>query len=809
MKVSLQWLSEYVALPPLAELVEKLTMAGLEVEGVHRPGAALSGVVVAQILESSPHPNADKLSVTRVDAGEGQPLQVVCGAKNYRVGDKVPLAREGTTLPGGTQISRASLRGVESRGMLCSRKELAIEGESSGLFILDAALKVGTPIAQALGLDDTVLELNVTPNRPDALSHLGIAREISALTGAPVKRPKVSIPAGGVDKAAFVRIDEPERCPRYACRRIDNVRMGSSPDWLRRRLEACGVRSINAVVDVTNYVLLEVGQPLHAFDFDDVRGGQIVVRRAKDKEKLRTLDGQERQLHEDDLAICDAERPLALAGVMGGESSEVKEKTQRILLECATFQPSGIRRTAKRHGLHTEASHRFERGTDIDGVPWALDRAAALIAELSGGQVQKEAGDAYPRPQARRTVKLRAGRAEKLLGMPMPEPRIREILEALGFTRGEGGGKDASVWQVPSERVDVEREEDLIEEVARIHGYGHIPASLPQGQSDVPLPAPLHVAQARVQAALSGAGFNEVVNYSFVAPEAHAWAATGPLSEMGKPRRLIHVDNPLSAEQSVMRQTLFTGLLQNLSHNLRHRVESVRLYEIGRGYFPDADGAQGRRPPAREPLLLSFVLWGKREGRTWASPDVPVDFFDAKGAVQVLLSALSIEGAVFEKESARAPFHPGACARVLLGGQELGVVGQIHPSAAKALDVPPATFLGELDGQRLFSSAQLVPEYRAISRFPAVFRDIALVVDAGMQSDEVRKIVLEVGGELLEDARIFDVYVGKPLPEGKKNLAYALTYRAKDRTLTDEEVSQAHGRIGTEVNARLGGNVRS
>ncbi|HME91831.1 MAG TPA: phenylalanine--tRNA ligase subunit beta, partial [Myxococcaceae bacterium] len=557
MRIAVKWLSEYVALPESIEkLARQLTMAGLEVERLERPGEALTEIVVAQIRESNPHPNADKLSVTRVDVGSGTLLQVVCGAKNYRVGDKVPLARVDVELPNGTKIVQASLRGVESFGMLCSEKELSLSEDAAGLMILDPNAPLGGSLAEVLR-DDAVLEIDVTPNRPDALSHLGIAREVAVLNRTELRPPVIKLVESSrpTSDAVKVRIEEPTRCPRYAARVVENVSIGPSPRWLADRLKACGVRAINNVVDVTNYVMLEYGKPLHAFDLDKVAGAEIIIRLARPGEKLLTLDGKERTLDPEDLLICDRDQPVALGGVMGGGDSEVSPNTTRVLLESAHFEPTGIRRTAKRHGLHTESSHRFERGMDINAVGVALDRAAELIAELGKGTVLKGRVDAYPKPFTPKRVGLRYDRVGRLLGTPVESQESHRILEALGFKKTESPAPGAAIYEVPSYRVDIDREEDLIEEVARIRGYDSIPTAMPRGLEALsPEPLPLRV-ERRIRGAMTGAGFDEVINYSFVSPQQLAALEAPP----GIPIR-----NPLSVEQSVMRTTLQVGLLQNL-----------------------------------------------------------------------------------------------------------------------------------------------------------------------------------------------------------------------------------------------------
>ena len=804
MKVSVEWLSEFVSpLPAPEELARRLTRAGLEVEGMERPAEALRGVVVARIAAAAPHPGAEKLTVTQVEAG-GERLQIVCGAKNFQVGDLVPLAMVGTTLPGGPTIQRASLRGVESHGMLCSGKELGLSDDASGLLILPGDLVPGTPLASALGLEDSVLEVNVTPNRGDALSHLGVGREAAAVLRVPLKR-KLRVPAESgapVSDAIRIEIADPVGCPRFTARVLEGVRIGPSPAWLRRRLERCGVRSISNVVDVTNYVMLELGQPMHSFDLDRIQGGLLRVRRAREGEPLTTLDGKQRTLVADDLVIEDVRGAQSLAGTMGGADTEVSEKTTRVLLEAANWDPGTIRRMARRHQLHSEASYRFERGVDRTVLPEVLDHGAALMAELSGATVRRGRIDLHPRPAEPPLVPLGAGDVQGLLGAPVPEEEVRAVLSSLGFA-AEGAGH----WRVPGWRNDVERPEDLVEEVARIRGYEHIPSVLPASSGSLtPEPAWVEVDR-RIRGALSGAGFDEVVNYSFVDPAVLPWITPRAVEKLGTPVKAVTLKNPLTPQQAVMRTSLLASLLPNVASNLRQQPQSLRLYEIGRAYLGDPHGGNDLRPVAEERLHVAGVLWGRRDPRGWTAKDDSNDFADAKGAVEAILSALAADELTC-RVARVAPFHPRATAEARVGEVVLGWIGELHPLVAEKMELPPGVFAFEVDFGALEKVARLSPQFRPLPRYPAVLRDLAVVVPVSMQAAEVREVIREVGQPLVEDAALFDVYTGTPLPVGQKNLAFALTYRSAERTLRDDEVHEAHGRIVEEVQRRLGGQLR-
>ncbi len=804
MRISYNWLSEYVDAPPPEELARRLTAVGLEVEAIERTGTGLAGIVAARIVASEKHPNAEKLSVTQVDAGTGEPLRIVCGAKNYQVGDVVPLATVGTVLPGGAKIEKAKLRGVESSGMLCSAKELGLAEEASGLLILDRTTAPGTPIAKALALEDVLLEVNVTPNRPDALSHVGIAREVAAALGtkARLPAPRLAETGGPAAEAVKVHVEAPDRCARYAARVVEGVKIGPSPTWLARRLDSCGVRSISNVVDATNFVLLELGHPLHAFDLDKVAGREIVVRTARVGEKLVTLDGKERALSPDDLLIADHDRGSALAGIMGGGDSEISAGTSRVLLESAWFQPSSIRRTSRRHGLKTEASYRFERGADPGMVIPALDRCAALIAELAGGTVRPGVVDAHPREVLAPLVRLRWHRPAEILGMDVPREEARRILGGLGFEEREADA-DGAAFQVPSWRADISLEEDLVEEIVRTKGYDAIPETLPHGASETPAEPRDALATARIRGALEAAGFSEAVNFSFVAARELEPLESTVVTGDGSGRALgIALKNPISADLAVMRTSLVPSLLKNAAHNRRQRVEDVRLYEIARAYWPSPDPSDA---PSSESLHVGGVLVGRRSPVGWAVASDAVDFHDAKAAVRGVLDALGISGALWRSPGSRW-LHPRISAAIVRGDDVLGNVGELHPRVAQAFDLPRGVLAFELHFDELLRAARLVPQYRPIPRLPAVLRDLAVVVDEAASAASVEALVREE--PLVEAVTLFDVYRGAPLPAGKKNLAFAISYRASERTLTDAEADAVHARIVKRLADELGAELR-
>ncbi|MDT8440823.1 MAG: phenylalanine--tRNA ligase subunit beta [Desulfuromonadales bacterium] len=788
MKVTRNWLAEYVDFDlSNEELAHRLTMAGLEVDAIQELGGGLESVVVARLVEVRPHPDADRLTICQVDSGS-ECQQVVCGATNHKTGDLVALARPGTLLPGDFKIKKSKIRGQESHGMLCSLSELGLAEEAEGIMILPDHLPLGQPVFAALGLKDTLFELGLTPNRPDCLSVVGVAREVAAMAGAPLRLPEPGIVQGAAlaaDKTSVTIVDA-DLCPRYAARLIEEVTIGPSPDWLVRRVEAVGMRSINNVVDITNFVMMELGHPLHAFDFDLLRGRRIVVRRAADGDRFTTLDGQQRELLATDLMICDGEGPVALAGIMGGENSEVRPETVNILLESAYFDPAAIRRTSKRLGLHTESAHRFERGADVDMVPLALDRAAALIAELAGGTMAQGVVDAYPAPLARREIALSVARTGEILGFSLSADEVRQTLESIDLAC-RAVAADRFVVTIPNFRPDLEREIDLIEEVARLVGYDRIPVTMPRSVLTCQR-QPDHLSlAAHLRDRMVALGFAELVNYSFISPTLYdklGLAADDPR------RQNVCLLNPLSEEQSVMRGSLLPSLLETACRNLAYRSENLALFEL-RPVFAPVEGAE---LPA-EKLRLVALLCGRREPEGWAQQNAQVDFFDIKGCVEALLAELHMTDVTWEATANEPFYHPGKSAAVRCGGALLGTLGELHPATARAFDIQQPLYLCDLDVEAMLAARSGQPAFQAISRFPDVLRDSAFLVDESVSAAEVFAVLDRVRLKDLESCILFDLYRGEGVPSGKKSLAIRARYRALDRTLTDELVQRLHGKL--------------
>jgi phenylalanyl-tRNA synthetase beta chain len=797
MKITYNWLKEFVDFDHSPDqLAELLTMLGLEVEAMESLGGGMDDVVVAIVEDKRQHPNADKLSLCRVNDGIDI-LDVVCGAQNFKQGDTVALARIGSLLPGDFKIKRSKIRGEESCGMLCSEKELGLSDSSAGIMVLlpDVA-PLGTPVFSALGLKDTMFEIGLTPNRADCLSILGIAREVAAKLGILLKYPESHVAEGitCVESIIGVTVEDAEFCPRYAARYISGCSVAPSPEWLVKRLNAIGIRSINNVVDVTNLVMMELGQPLHAFDCDRLAGKRIVVRRGGDGETFTTLDNQQRILKATDLVICDAERPVALAGVMGGQNSEIENSTTEILLESACFQPAAIRKTSKRLGLHTESSHRFERGIDIGGVILALDRAAALIADLAGGNLAYGTLDVYPGKTLKSAIQFRPERANSLIGIELQREEIIDILRRLECQVSEGVDGFFAVIP-PSYRNDLEREIDLIEEVARLNGFDRIPATMPIARVVSDRPTRHQQLEKSVRDILVNHGMNEIINFSFTAPD----AASKLLLGEDDPRRVsIRLSNPLVDEQSVMRTTLLPGLLETISRNINFRSLDLKLFEMRRVYLP-VDGEQ----MPREPIFVVGALTGSRYDDGWSRTNEPADFYDAKGIVENLLEMLKIGGISWTPETTEPYFHPGKSCTVLAGRERIGSVGEIHPTVQENFGLEKPVFCFELDFEKLVKHSRAKLTVTTPSRFPDSTRDIAMLVPDGLLFDKIIGCVNSVKTKELENVMIFDLYRGKGIPEGYKSIAVRVRYRSYERTLTDDEISILHAKITDVLVSKL------
>lgn len=803
MRVSMKWLRELVDVElPLDALVDLLDMTGTKVEAVHTIGAALEGVVVGLILTKERHPDAETLWVTTVDVGGDRPLTIVCGAQNFEAGDRVPVAVVGTTLPNGVTIKKAKLRGVVSEGMNCSATELGIGSDSSGLLILPADAPVGMPFAQYHGMADTVLELEVTPNRPDCLSMAGVAREVGAVTGHAARVPAVTVAESGepVEMSVSVTIDDPSLCPRYTARLVRGVKVGPSPAWLAERVSATGTRPISNVVDVTNLVMFELGQPLHAFDagtlglHDGKRA--ITVRLALPGERLTTLDGQGRALAADTLVIADPRGAVALAGVMGGLETEVTDATVDVLLESACFDPASTGRTGRRLALISEASMRFERGVDANGCVAALDRAASLLAEVAGGTVAPSVVDEYPHPAVPAVVPLRIARLNALLGTDLDRATVTGILERLGL-RVDASADDLTVI-VPTFRPDLGREVDLIEEVVRVHGMGLVPSTLPAGRGRVGGLTDDQKRRERVGAALRGAGLNEAITWSFADPtdaERTGWV-------FGPDETPVRLLNPMSADQSLLRFSTLPGLVRAVADNRRKGVADVHLYEIGSVWRT----AAGRKQP-KERAVVAGVLAGSWNRPGWNEPAVPLDVFDMKGVVESVIEELGV--ARLRLRAADLPhLQPGRSAEVLIGSDVVGWLGEVHPAVLASYECAGPVAAFELQLKPLLKAARDVRPFVDLPRYPGVKMDLAIVVPDGVPAERVEQAIRSAGGKLLDDVRLFDAYRGEGVVAGHTSLAFALVYRHPDHTLTDDEVVALHEKVVRKATSAVGGQLR-
>jgi len=828
MKVTLNWLKQYVDFNwSPEELTERLTMLGLEVEGVQKLGGEFEGIVVAQVITRDKHPNADKLSLCRVNDGKGE-RQIVCGAQNFKAGDKVPLILPGASLPpkAGEKepftIKVGKIRGVESHGMLCSHEELGIDPEAighkkeDGLLILRENATVGQSFAEYLGRGgrDVVYDLEVTPNRPDLNSVIGIAREIAAVTGNPLRLPVVggaSVPASRaseVTEAAHheprptselvaVRIEDAELCPRYTARVINGVKVGPSPDWLRATLEKVGIRSISNVVDVTNYVMLETGQPLHAFDYHLIAKGAegkpaIVVRRASAGEKFKTLDNQDRTLTGDVLLIADEQKGIALAGVMGGANTEINAQTVDVLIESAYFNPTNIRRTSKTLGLRSESSYRFERGADVGICDWASQRAAQLILETAGGTLATGVVDVQPKAKEPKEITLHFAKSKDLLGIGISHHDQVEFLTKLGLTvTVQSPG--ACTFGIPSWRVDLKREVDLIEEVGRLYGIDKIPSTPPRGALGTHAFDSIYDQIGEVRRILTGLGLNEAQGQTLISDTAARLASA----------HVVALENPLSSDMNALRPSLLPGLLDSLRINVSRKNGDVALFEIGR-VFTEVNGFP------KEERRVAIALTGQRNLPFWSGDerDAKFDNYDLKGLAEDLLEQFSLRGVVFTKNPESTALFLESAAISLGGKLPLGELGQLLPTLAKKYDLRDAVYLAEFNLDLLLAKRNAAKSFKALPQFPSSRRDVALLVPEAITHNAVLAAVKQAKPANLESVELFDVFRGKHVPEGQKSLAYAFTYRATDKTLTDVEVNAAQEKLVAAFKAQLQATVR-
>ncbi|MFS0865213.1 phenylalanine--tRNA ligase subunit beta [Fredinandcohnia sp. 179-A 10B2 NHS] len=804
MFVSYKWLQDYVDLSGVSaeELAEKITRSGIEVEGVDVLGEGISGIVVGHVLECEQHPNADKLNKCLVDLGEAEPVQIICGAPNVAKGQKVVVAKVGAVLPGNFKIKKAKLRGEESNGMICSLQELGIESKlvskeyAEGIFVFPHDVEPGTDALQQLNLDDEVLELGLTPNRADCLSMLGVAYEVAAILGKDVKLPdpKVSTDSEKASDYISVSVEASEDNPLYVARVVKDVKIGPSPLWLQTRLMAAGIRPHNNVVDITNYILLEYGQPLHAFDYDRLGSKEILVRRAKDGEKITTLDDAERTLTSDHLVITNGTEPVALAGVMGGANSEVVNDTTTVLIESAYFTGATIRKSSKDHGLRSEASARYEKGIDPNRTRDAADRAAALMAELAGGTVLEGVVvvDTYKNEPAKVSITL--DRINKVLGTEITKDQVTSIFTNLKF--GFDVDNDTFNVVVPTRRGDITIEEDLIEEVARLYGYDELPMTLPVGESH---PGKLSDYQAKrrlVRRYLEGAGLYQSVTYSLTSAEKVKQYAL----EQGEP---IQLAMPMSEERSQLRLSIIPHLLEVVSHNLARQIDSVATYEVGSVFLSQPNS---ELPAEKEHLAAAVTgLW---LASTWQGEKKTVDFYVLKGILEGLFEQLGLETRTSFLQARVEGMHPGRTATIILDNKEIGFIGQVHPTVQKELDLTD-TFVFELSLVDVLNASVEEIRYQPIPKYPSMTRDIALVVDKTVAAGDMKQVIVEAGGKLLRDVSIFDLYEGERMEPGKKSVAYSIRYFDSERTLTEEEVTKVHDKVLQAVAEKFNATLRS
>jgi len=795
MKISLSWLKQYIDVDiNVNDLADALTMAGLEVEAVSDRYDYLNSVVIGRIAKIDPHPNANKLKLCRVDIGERM-LTVVCGAPNVRNDMLAPCAMPGTCFPKGTILEKSIIRGKASEGMLCSEMELGLSADSDGIMELGLNYSVGSFLNKALGLSDPVLEIDLTPNRSDCLSIIGTAREIAAFQKKKVTYPEIFLPESfdDISDHTSITLMASELCPRYAASLVFDITVGPSPFWLQDRLVSVGLKPINNIVDITNFVMMETGQPLHAFDFDRLAENRIVVRTAREGEAFITLDGKERRLDPEMLMICDGEKPVALAGVMGGLNSEIEDTTTKVLLESAYFDPVCIRKTSKKTGLNTDASHRFERGVDPNGTLTALNRATQLMAEIGGGRLIKGTIDAYPNPFPEKIIDVSVTELNRRLGTCLDINDIENHLKSIEF-QVDKTGNDRLCVIPPSCRVDITRFEDITEEIARLFGYNNIKTTFPLISAEGRQPSKKIELRNRIKYLMTGLGCSEAINYSFISKSS---CDRLNLEPDDKKRQVLDVLNPLSEDQSVMRTSLIPGLLETMKYNISVQNRNLKLFEIGNVFFNT--GQQDSLPDEVE--MLAGLWTGKRVDAVWFSKEIHCDFYDLKGVIEELLGSLGIVNTTFTRMPPASCFYtkPGFTAQIIIKNEFMGLVGELHPNVLSNYDLKQTAFIFELNFDKLINYIPGTKSVIPIPKFPATSRDITLIVNKDIEVNHILRNVMDLNEELVEHLHLFDVFEGDPIPAGRKSISFRITYRSSSETLEDNRTNNLHKSISDRL----------
>ena len=788
MKFSYRWLKDYLNVrKSLQEILDGFTMAGLEVETVQDLGALSEKIVVGKILKIEEHPDADNLSLCTVDVGQDRSLNIVCGADNMKEGDKVVTALDGAILKGEFTIKRTRIRGQVSEGMLCATDELGINEDHSGILILPDDFPVGDPL-------DAVIDIAITPNRGDCISLLGLARDISGYFGSRTSLPshRVNETMDPIENYLKVTVDNKKACPRYTARYIRGVRVGESPAWLKYRLETAGVRSLNNIIDATNYVMLEFGHPIHAFDLDRVANRHIIVRSAKQGEEIEMLDGEKLALKEEDLLIADPREPIALAGIMGGYQSGISRSTINVVLECAHFDPITISRTCRRLGKQTEASFRFERNVDREAIPRVIDRVASLIQDLAGGEIVHGMLDVKNYRSQPKIIPLSVEKTNRMLGTQLGPRYIADLLVGLNFEITSSDAENIS-FSVPSYRNDITRDVDLIEEVARMYGYNRVRPTLPYLSSEPNTVTPLEKVEPEIKDTLYSLGFDEAISYSFNSSEL-AEALGAPV------KQAVKIANPISADQDIMRTSLLPNFIQTIAHNLNRDVLDLSLYELGKVYEKQDEGAA-------EKMLLMAGMCGQKFS-SWRERGKPIDFYDVKGVAVALLDVLGLQNAQIERLKDAGHYHPGRCAKYSIGNKEVCRFGELHPLITEQLELKRRIYLLEMNVSDIAEMARITKTYEEIPKFPSVTRDLAIIIDRDIPAGEVESIIRNTAGKDLETLFLFDLYKGDPVPEDKKSLGYSLTFRSRETTLKDKQVNVLMERILEELKRTTGATLR-